>query len=81
MNTHNIPLSVWLLGIPGLICIVAGIVLLAGDFQRIHPLLGGAGAGLAAFVSGIALIGSAGFPLALSRLAARDEAAQARLRD
>ncbi len=74
INTRNIPLSAWLLGIPGTLCLLSGAVLLAGDFHTLHPLLADAGAGIVLIVSGIALLGSAGFPLVLSRLAAGDEA-------
>lgn len=71
----TIPLTAWLLGLPGLVCLVAGIVLLAFDFGTVHPLLEGAGAGLALLVSAVALLGSAAFPLVLRRLAARDRPA------
>ena len=68
----TIPLTAWLLGLPGLACLAAGVVLLAFDLGALHPLLGGAGAGLALLVSAIALLGSAAFPLVLRRLAERD---------
>ncbi len=72
----HIPVVAWLLAIPGVLCLLAGIVLLSGDFAAVHPLLGGAGAGLALLVSAVALLGSAGFPIALQRLADRDGAGQ-----
>jgi hypothetical protein len=77
MGTHQRtrwPLSVWIMGLLGLACILAGLLLLAGIGTALHPLLANSGAGLAMIVSGIALVGSAGFPLAFARLAARDAA-------
>jgi len=71
----TIPLSAWLLGLPGLACLIAGIVLLTFDFGALHPLLGGSGAGVALLVSAVALLGSAAFPLVIRRLAARDRPA------
>jgi len=75
MGTHQRyrwPLSVWVMGLLGLACILTGLLLLAGIGTTLHPLLANSGAGLAIIVSGIALVGSAGFPLAFARLAARD---------
>ncbi len=69
----RIPLAAWLLGLPGLLCLVGGAVVLAGDFGAIHPLLGEPGTGLALIVSAVALLGSAAFPIALARLADRDQ--------
>lgn len=66
------PISVWLMGVPGAACALFGLALLAGIGTGLHPLLANSGAGLAILVSGIALIGSAGFPLAFARLTARD---------
>jgi hypothetical protein len=70
----RLPLSVWLMAVPGLLCILCGLALLAGVGTGLHPLLANSGAGLAILVSGVALVGSAGFPLVFARLAARDEA-------
>jgi hypothetical protein len=69
---HPIPLAAWLLGLPGVLCLVGGVVLLAADFGHLHPLLGGSAAGLALLVSAIALLGSAAFPVVLRRLAEQD---------
>ncbi len=74
-RTYHWPLSVWFMGLPGLACLAFGLALLAGFGTDLHPLLGNSGAGLAIVVSGVALIGSAGFPLVLARLAARDDVA------
>jgi len=60
------------MGLPGIACLFAGGALLLGLGQTLHPLLASAGAGLAILVSGIALLGSAAFPLVFARLAARD---------
>lgn len=68
----TIPLSAWLLGIPGALCLLGGLVLLAGDFGPIHPILAEPGTGLALVVSAVALLGSAAFPVVLRRLAERD---------
>ena len=72
------PLSVWIMGLPGIACLFAGGALLLGLGQDLHPLLASAGAGLAIVVSGVALIGSAAFPLVFARLAARDGAEPSR---
>lgn len=67
-----LPLSAWLLGVPGLICLITGAVLLIGDFSDLHPLLAENGTAIALIVSAIALLGSAAFPVALRRLANAD---------
>lgn len=71
----RIPIASWLLGVPGLALLPAGLWLMIADVSRLHPMLDGPWAGIALLVSAIALIGSAGFPLVLSRLAAQDRAA------
>jgi hypothetical protein len=68
----RIPLLAWLVGLPGVLCLVAGVALLTGDFGAIHPLLAEPATALALLVSAAALIGSAAFPVALARLADRD---------
>jgi len=62
------------MGILGLACLVAGLALMLGIGRDLHPLLANSGAGLAIVVSGVALVGSAAFPVAVARLMARDEA-------
>jgi len=69
----RLPVGAWLLGVPGLLCLVAGGLLLAGLGDDLHPLLQESGAGLVLLVSGVALVGSAAFPLVLAELAAKDE--------
>ena len=73
MALKRLPVGAWLLGVPGLLCLVAGGVLLAGFGTDLHPLLQESGAGLVLLVSGVALVGSAAFPLVLAELAAKDE--------
>ncbi|HQA11917.1 MAG: hypothetical protein KAX47_02185 [Zoogloea sp.] len=72
MALKKLPAGAWLLGIPGLACLVAGLLLLAGFGTDLHPLLQESGAGLVLLVSGVALVGSAAFPLVLAELAAKD---------
>ena len=72
MALKRLPAGAWLMGIPGLACLAAGLVLLAGFGAGLHPLLEESGAGLVLLVSGVALLGSAAFPLVLAELAARD---------
>ena len=49
------------LGIPGLACLAAGLLLLAGFGTDLHPLLQESGAGLVLLVSGVALVGARHF--------------------
>ena len=55
------------------ITLAAGALLLAGFGAGLHPLLQESGAGLVMIVSGVALVGSAAFPLVLAELAAKDK--------
>jgi hypothetical protein len=68
----TVPISAWLLGLPGLACLFAGLVLLAGDFSDVHPLLAESGTAIVLIVSAIALLGSAAFPVVLRHLADAD---------
>lgn len=72
MGLKRLPVGAWLLGIPGLLCLIAGGLLLVGLEADLHPLLQESGAGLVLLVSGVALVGSAAFPLVLAELAAKD---------
>lgn len=74
MALKRLPAGAWLMGIPGLLCLLAGALLLAGLGTDLHPLLQESGAGLVLIVSGVALVGSAAFPLVLAELAAKDDA-------
>lgn len=69
---RRLPAGAWLMGIPGLLCLLAGALLLLGFGADLHPMLQESGAGLVLIVSGVALVGSAAFPLVLAELAARD---------
>ncbi|MDD3352248.1 hypothetical protein [Zoogloea sp.] len=75
MAEGRVPWSVWALGLPGVACLLLGMGLLAGVGSGFHPLLQASGAELVLIVSGVALLGTAGFPLVLARLADKDEAA------
>lgn len=64
----RLPVSAVVLGILGLMTLAVGVLAMTSKLTHVHPLLNGDG-GLALLVSGIALILSGGFPLALSVLA------------
>lgn len=64
-------LPVWLIAL-GALCVLFGLALTAGIGSGWHPLLASDGAGIVFIVSGIALAGSAAFPLVFARLAAGD---------
>ena len=68
-----IPIATWLLGLPGVVALLAGIALLIGDFSE-HPILGEPGTAIVLLVSALALLGSSAFPLVLARLASHDAA-------
>ena len=72
----RLPLAAWLLGLPGLACLGAGLTLLIGDFSAAHPMLAESGTAIVLIVSALALLGSAAFPALLGRLASRDTPAQ-----
>ncbi|ANQ83736.1 hypothetical protein [Azoarcus olearius] len=69
---RRIPVAAWLLGVPGLAALGAGLALLLGDFSGLHPILAEPGTALALIVSALALLGSAAFPLVLAHLARQD---------
>lgn len=70
----SLPFSALVLAALGLPCLGYGLALLAGVGSFGHPLLTEPGAGIAFAVTGIALVGSAGFPFMLRRLANAEEA-------
>ena len=45
MALKRLPAGAWLLGVPGLLCLAAGALLLAGFGAGLHPLLQESGAG------------------------------------
>ena len=65
----RLPISAIILGALGLIALVGGFFALAGLLKPVHPLLNRDG-GLALVVSGIALVLSGSFPLAIAYLSA-----------
>lgn len=65
----RLPLIVIILGALGLVALVSGFLALAGQLRHFHPLLNRDG-GLALVVSGVALVLSGGFPLAIAYLSA-----------
>ncbi|NTV11030.1 MAG: hypothetical protein HGA47_09695 [Zoogloea sp.] len=71
--TLRIPVSAWIMGVLGALCLAIGLLLLVLPADSLPPVLAGTGAALAIIVSGVALVGSAAFPVALARLADRDE--------
>ena len=50
MALKRLPAGAWLMGIPGLACLAAGLLLLAGFGTDLHPLLEESGAGLVLLV-------------------------------
>lgn len=70
----RIPLTAWILGLCGIVCMIAGLLVVASDLGSIHPILADSGTGIALIASAVALIGSAAFPIAFARLADRDQA-------
>jgi len=68
------PLSAIFLGALGVIALFGGFLALAGQLKHLHPLLNKDG-GLALVVSGVALVLSGSFPLAIAFLAAQRETA------
>lgn len=65
----RLPLSAVVLGIFGAVALAGGFLALLGQLKHFHPLLNRDG-GLALVVSGVALVLSASFPLAIAFLSA-----------
>lgn len=66
----NLPISFLVLTALGVPCLIVGALAMAGVLQKVHPLLNFEG-GLALIVTGIALLLSAAFPLAIRLLSAK----------
>lgn len=73
---RHTPLSVWLLGVPAVLCFIGAVLVALELGGTIHPLLTDPATALALVVSGIAFALSAGFPLVIARL--RDAEAASR---
>ncbi|MBS4096010.1 MAG: hypothetical protein KGZ83_04120 [Sulfuricella sp.] len=71
----RVPLSAVVLGLLGLVALTGGGLALIGQLKHFHPLLNRDG-GLALVVSGVALVLSASFPLAIAVLSAQRESAE-----
>ena len=69
----RVPWLAWFMALCGAATTVFGLALMFGAGRDWHPLLAEDGAGVVFLVSGIALAGSAAFPLVLRRLASADE--------
>ena len=65
----RIPISAIILGALGLFALAGGFLSLVGQLKHVHPLLNRDG-GLALVVSGVALVLSGSFPLAIAYLSA-----------
>ncbi|MCB1916745.1 MAG: hypothetical protein KDG52_13650 [Rhodocyclaceae bacterium] len=69
--TTATPLSGRVLLALGIATLLAGLAVMAGLGDGLHPLLAMPGAGLALVVSAVALLASAAFPIVIARLTAR----------
>lgn len=74
-SRFRLPLSAVLLGVLGLLALAGGALALGGQLKHFHPLLNRDG-GLALLVSGVALVLSGSFPLAIAFLSAQQKAAE-----
>ena len=72
MRPRSWPLSFLILAAIGLLCLIAGLLSLAGALRGWHPLFNDSAAGIMLLVSAIALFVTAGFPLVLRGLAEKD---------
>jgi hypothetical protein len=67
------PLSFIVLTALGVLCVIPGLLSIAGFGAVMHPVLDDPMAGLAFIVSAVALIGSGAFPLVIEKLKEDDE--------
>ena len=67
------PLAALVLFVLAALALIPALMCFAGEGARLHPALSDPMAGLAFLVSAVALAGSGAFPLALSRLARRED--------
>lgn len=71
---RHYPKSFIILTLLGVLCVIPGILSLAGFGVAIHPVLEDPMAGLAFIVSAIALFGSGIFPLVIEKLKENENA-------
>ncbi len=74
MKRRHWPLSFLVFTALGALCLIVGLVALAGLGGGLHPLLADEGTGIALVVTAIALVLTGAFPLVLRRLAEREGA-------
>ena len=74
--TSGTPWFAWSMALCGAAATLFGLALMFGMGRNWHPLLAEDGAGVVFLASGIALVGSAMFPIVLRHLANADERAQ-----
>jgi fructose-specific phosphotransferase system IIC component len=74
MKKRRWPYTFIVCAIIGTICLVVGIIILAGFGGSLHPLLADDGAGIFMIVSAVAFFLTGAFPLVLRRLAEREDA-------
>lgn len=67
------PFSFIVLTALGVLCVIPGLLSIAGFGAVVHPVLDDPMAGLAFIVSAAALIGSGAFPLVIEKLKENDE--------
>lgn len=67
------PLSFIVLTALSVLCVIPGLLSIAGFGAAVHPILDDPMAGLAFIVSAVALIGSGAFPLVIEKLKEDDE--------
>lgn len=67
------PLSFIVLTALGVLCVIPGLLSIAGFGAAVHPILDDPMAGLVFIISAAALIGSGAFPLVIEKLKEDDE--------
>lgn len=72
--SRRYPLSFILLTALAILCLIPGVLSVAGFGAVIHPVLDDPMAGLAFIVSAVALAGSGAFPLVIEKLKENEDA-------
>lgn len=62
------PISFIVLSLLGILCLIPGVISIAGFGSILHPVLEDPMAGLAFIVSAVAFVGSGAFPLVIAKL-------------